>query len=129
MYKPALLTSVILFALMIGSGVYFIHKGIDHHFMATSILEWSKQKWHNGDYVESVKWFIASYKSALDAGIRWTVAEKFYLTRMEELRNQGKLGEALKICHQAVNILGASDDEGMTSYDCVEIEQQITSSD
>ena len=115
-----------MFLLLTTASAYFIRKGFSRHVMAGSMTRWSRQKWNEGKYLESANWLMASYESALDAGVRWTIVEGFYLDHMIALRNQNKPNEALETCLRALDILAGSDDEGTLSYGCMQMEGQIT---
>jgi hypothetical protein len=102
---------------------YFVQKGFVH-VLPASMLRWSQQKWSQGLYSESVRWFVLAGEGAFDAGVRWSIAE-LYVGRTRRFFDEGQLGEARENCAQAVRILGDNDDEGAVSYLCTAIEERI----
>ena len=124
MRKRIKIISLVIFILCVGLSGYFIHKGFTH-VLPQGMLRLSRQKWNEEQYTESIKWFAASYKDALDAGIRWTIVEKFYLRRISDLSNKRKFKEALETCARAVRVLNGHDDEGGLSYECAILEEQM----
>ena len=124
MQERIIKVGILCVLLFIISSVYFIHKGLTQHVLPLSILRWSQQKWNEGQYIESVDWFVAANESAFNTGGRWTIAD-FYLQRIRSLCVEGKLAEAQENCSRAVSILDGHDDEGTVNYMCLMIDQEM----
>lgn len=124
MRKHIKIISLVIFILCVGLSGYFIHKGFTH-VLPQDMLRLSVQKWNEGQYTESIKWFVASYEDALDAGIRWIIVENFYLRQISDLSNEKNFKEALETCARAIRVLNGHDDEGGLSYTCIVLEEQI----
>jgi hypothetical protein len=124
MRRDVVAAAAILVILLVGLGSSFIQQGFTH-VLPASMLRWSRDRWDQGMYVESLRWFVRSHEDALDAGLRWWAARP-YLNRVQELQYTGKLEEALKNCIRAVAILDGHDNEGQVSYACTTIEVLIS---
>jgi hypothetical protein len=118
--KAILITFTILILL---ACINFRNEGIKH-VLSNSELRWSREKWSNGEYFESMKWFVVANTSAIDGGFRWSIA-RLYIKRVVTLEKQEKLEEALDACGRTVRILNGYDDEGSIDYHCLELRERI----
>ena len=116
---------IILVLALLAVGLYgiIIQEGFTHWFPQGE-LRLANEKWKNGQYTESIKWFDVANKSAFDAGWRH-IFVRYYYRSIPDLIDQGKYDEALDDCVAAVKMLNGHDDEGSLSFLCTQIEQAI----
>lgn len=119
--RQTILIAFIILILLVCIG--FRNEGIKN-VVPHGELRWSREKWNNGEYSESIKWFIVANTSAINAGFRWSIA-RLYFKRVVALEEQEKLEEALDACGRTVRILGGYDDEGSLDYHCLELRERI----
>ena len=109
--------------IVVGISTYLIQEGSWANINSQGMIRLAKENWGNGEYLSSINWYRAAYSSALQGGVRLEIF-KIYNYRIGVLRKQGNLSEALDICWQATKIWNQ---EGATSFECAEIEQEMLS--
>ncbi len=109
--------------LVSGACIGFVAEGF-HHVNAASELRHAREYWQNGEVGKSLPKFVAAFGLALESGIRWSIANG-YIDQMRSLNSAGRLQEALAQCTAAVQTLDGFDDEGIISYECTAIEENI----
>ena len=109
--------------LVSGACISFVAEGF-HHVNAASELRHAQEYWQNGEVGKSLPKFVAAFRLALESGIRWSIANG-YINQMRSLNSAGRLREALTQCTEAVQTLDGFDDEGIISYECAAIGENI----
>lgn len=119
-----LLTSITICGLALtAAAVGFAQEGF-RHIEPTRVLKQAEQDRQEGRLGASLRGRARAYVMAIDAGVRWAIAQA-YIDQMIVERADGRLDRALSSCSRAVSILHGFDDEGSLSYECFALEAEI----
>jgi hypothetical protein len=89
--------------------------------MGTIAFAMAKEKWAEGEKREAMQLWLDGIKRTISDTINREKAYKI-MRQSDEFVEQGKLTEALNSCYEAAKYYN---DEGVTSYSCMMIEQKI----
>jgi hypothetical protein len=79
-----------------------------------------RRAWRQGDVMEIGHRVFIGTRTAIEGGVRWQVAS-YYLTRTDQLLNDGQTNEAVDACLAASYALDAFDDGNDVYEDCVDL--------
>jgi len=82
----------------------------------------AKDEWTQGRFLEASEHWWSAIRLTLNDTLNREMSQG-YLRQSDDLLQQGRLMDALNACHTAAKFY---DEEGATSYQCLEIEQQLT---
>jgi hypothetical protein len=120
--------SVLVFvSVAVYMGVFFgreLWYNLFHSGTTGLYLYTAKQEWQNGEKLEAINLYYAAFRWALQATVRRQMARPHF-QEYENLRQQGRLREALVACERAARIMDIYDSEGALNYHCAELRYQL----
>lgn len=113
----------ILFLVVVGTCTHLIQEGFLANIHSQGMMRLAKEHWDKGEYFNSLYWYRSAYSTAFMGGLRWEIY-KIYGYQIAKLHDEGNLSDALDLCWQATEIWNQ---EGATSFGCLELEQEMLS--
>jgi hypothetical protein len=83
-------------------------------------FEYANWAWRRGHVVEAGQGLLNGTRMAVEGGIRWHMAS-YLLNRTEQLRNGGRLSDAVAACWAASEALGRYDNYREVYRECVDL--------